>query len=311
MREATVLGAGVIGLTSAVVLLQRGCRVTILARELPWRTTSAVAAALWFPYEARPPRRVHAWARTTYRELVRLAETPAAGVALAAGVVHRRAATGPPFWRDLVPLWQPAAPAALPPGVLAADELVVPVAEMPVYLQYLVAEVQRLGGRLRQQEVRSLDEVDAPVVVQCTGLGARTLAPDPGVYAIRGVVVGTTRTVERFVLDDDHPGGLTYVVPRSRDCVLGGSAEMGCDDLAVRPGEADAIVARCAGLCPELATARVLEVKVGLRPGRAEVRLEAERLPGGRRLVHAYGHGGSGMTLSWGCAEEVAELVGV
>jgi D-amino-acid oxidase len=50
-------------------------------------------------------------------------------------------------------------------------------------------------------------------------------------------------------------------------------------------------------------------VAVGLRPARSEVRLEATTLADGRPLVHNYGHGGSGFTLSWGCADEVARLV--
>ena len=38
------------------------------------------------------------------------------------------------------------------------------------------------------------------------------------------------------------------------------------------------------------------------------MRLEIEELPGGRALIHDYGHGGGGFTLSWGCAEEVLKL---
>jgi D-amino-acid oxidase len=42
---------------------------------------------------------------------------------------------------------------------------------------------------------------------------------------------------------------------------------------------------------------------------RSTVRVEAERVAPGCLLVHNYGHGGAGITLSWGCAAEVVELV--
>ena len=58
-----------------------------------------------------------------------------------------------------------------------------------------------------------------------------------------------------------------------------------------------------------MAEAEILEHKVGLRPGRSEVRVGREDLTDGIQCVHNYGHGGSGVTLSWGCAEEAAELV--
>ncbi|HEY2792992.1 MAG TPA: FAD-dependent oxidoreductase, partial [Micromonosporaceae bacterium] len=64
------------------------------------------------------------------------------------------------------------------------------------------------------------------------------------------------------------------------------------------------IVARCAAIDPRLASARVLEHRVGLRPSRPSVRLEAVA-QNGRTVIHNYGHGGSGVTLSWGCADDV------
>jgi D-amino-acid oxidase len=79
-------------------------------------------------------------------------------------------------------------------------------------------------------------------------------------------------------------------------------------DTAVDPGTAQAILARCVALEPDLADARVLSHAVGLRPGRPEPRLETERRDGGV-VVHNYGHGGGGVTLSWGCAEEVVRHV--
>jgi D-amino-acid oxidase len=60
-----------------------------------------------------------------------------------------------------------------------------------------------------------------------------------------------------------------------------------------------------AAVFPALGQARVITERVGLRPCRPAVRLEAQPLPGGRVLWHNYGHGGAGVTLSWGCAREL------
>jgi D-amino-acid oxidase len=65
----------------------------------------------------------------------------------------------------------------------------------------------------------------------------------------------------------------------------------------------------CAAAFPSLRGARVVAQRVGLRPVRPSVRLEAEALPGGRVLWHNYGHGGAGVTLSWGCAAELTSAV--
>ena len=61
-------------------------------------------------------------------------------------------------------------------------------------------------------------------------------------------------------------------------------------------------------LWPDLDRSKIVGGDVGLRPSRTEVRLESEKVEG-RLVIHNYGHGGAGVTLSWGCAEEVASLV--
>jgi D-amino-acid oxidase len=98
-----------------------------------------------------------------------------------------------------------------------------------------------------------------------------------------------------------------YVVPRERDIVVGGTAQDGDWTLQPDPATAREILARAAGLVPALRTAKVLGHRVGLRPARPSVRLEAvphaDGSPGG--VVHCYGHGGAGVTLSWGCADDV------
>jgi len=199
----------------------------------------------------------------------------------------------------------------LPHGYRDGHAFVVPVVEMPVYLRYLRARFAAAGGAVERRVVARPDEFagEASVVVNCAGLGARELVGDDSMAPIRGQVLRVRNPgLDRFSLDEDDPEGVTYIVPRSRDCVLGGTAEEGDWGTEPDPGTAAAILRRCSTLEPRLAGAEVLEHRVGLRPGRPEVRLGRET-GDGLRIVHNYGHGGSGVTLSWGCAEEALRLV--
>ena len=105
-----VVGAGVVGLSCAVRLLEDGHRVDVVARDLPLETTSAVAAAIWYPYRALPQDRVTSWAATSYAVFDALAApvefggSPESGVRMVPWheVLRRRARTGP-WWRAAVP----------------------------------------------------------------------------------------------------------------------------------------------------------------------------------------------------------------
>jgi D-amino-acid oxidase len=161
------------------------------------------------------------------------------------------------------------------------------------------------------ETVTSLASVTAPVVVNCTGIGARSLVPDPSVVPVRGqVVVVENPGIGEFYLDHgDHGADYVYLFPHGDVVVLGGTAYEGASDLAPRPEVSQRILRDCAAVFPSLRGARVVAERVGLRPVRPEVRLEAEELPGGRVLWHNYGHGGAGVTLSWGCAAELTSAV--
>jgi D-amino-acid oxidase len=179
---------------------------------------------------------------------------------------------------------------------------------MPIYLEYLLDRFSAAGGSVQRRTLSSLEEVDARVVVNCVGLGARDLVDDASMEPIRGQIVRMRNPgLKRFVLDEENPEGVAYIVPRSGDCILGGTAEEGEWDLEPDPETAAGILRRCTRLEPRLRGVEVLEHKVGLRPGRPEIRLERE--DGVIPRIHNYGHGGSGITLSWGCAEETLRLV--
>jgi D-amino-acid oxidase len=310
MARVIVIGAGVVGLSCALRLQQAGHRVDVVARDLPLETTSAVAAALWYPYRAFPYERVTAWSGATYRELEKLAEDADTGVRLVEGTeLHRRRASDP-WWRGAVPTLTRVS--ALPPPYVDGWSFAAPVVEMPVYLGWLAETVVEQGGSITRMALAGLPD-QAEVVVNAAGLGARLVADDPSVVPVRGQVLYVEQFgLDRWWLDGDGP---TYVVPRSHDIVVGGTDDEGEWSRTPDPHTAAQILDRAAVLVPELARARVIRHKVGLRPARPEVRLEEERLtaPGSGRLervVHCYGHGGAGVTLSWGCADEVAAIVG-
>jgi D-amino-acid oxidase len=295
--RAVVVGAGVVGLTTAVRLREAGVDAHVVARDGPLDTTSAVAAALWYPYRALPAERVTAWSAATYEALAALAGVAGTGVRMLAGTERLAPDAPDPWWREAVPGFE-----------RTADGLrfTAPVVDMSVHLPWLVARLRALGGSVERGAVGSLDELEAEAVVNCAGLGARELARDPSLSAVRGQIVRVSAPdVREWLLDQSDPEDLVYVVPRVNDVVLGGTAQEGDEDLRPHPATTAAIRARCAALVPALRDAPVVDVAVGLRPARPAVRLEAEG-----RIVHCYGHGGAGVTLAWGCAGEVAALLG-
>jgi D-amino-acid oxidase len=309
--DVTVVGCGVIGLSAAVRMREAGLDVRIVTAALPLQTTSSVAAALWMPYKAYPEDRVLAWGHETFGVFEELSNVPESGVRMREGVEVWRREVPDPWWASAVPGVRRCTKDELPPGYTHGHGFVAPVVKMPIYLGYLLDRFTGSGGQVEHRAVSSLDEVEAGgVVVNCAGLGARELVGDASMHPIRGQIVRVRNPgLERFVLDEENPQGVTYVIPRSEDCILGGTAEDGEWSTEPDPRTAAAILERCEALEPRLAGAEVLEHKVGLRPGRPEIRLEREDVPQGAPRVHNYGHGGSGVTLSWGCAEETLRLV--
>ena len=305
--DAVVVGCGVIGLTAAICLREAGVDAGIVAAELPPGTTSSVAAAIWYPYKAYPEDRVLYWGRRTFEVLGELSDTPESGVLMRKGVEIWREPVPDPWWAGAVPHVRRCNEDELPPGYKDGQAFTAPVVEMPVYLRYLMDRFAAAGGSVQKRTLSSLDEVDAGVVVNCVGLGARDLIGDTSMEPIQGQVVRVRNPgIERFVLDEENPEGVTYIVPRADDCILGGTADEGEWDLEPDPEIAAAILRRCTWLEPRLKGAEVLEHRVGLRPGRPEIRLERD--DGAIPRIHNYGHGGSGITLSWGCAEETLRL---
>jgi D-amino-acid oxidase len=186
-----VLGAGVIGLTCGWRLAQAGHRVRVVADRPPAATTSAVAAAIWYPYRAFPREQVVGWSARGYQVLGELSGRPGSGVRLRRGREVFRVPTPDPWWIAAVPSLERVPPGDLPPSYVDGFTLVVPVVDMSRHLQWLEGELAGAGARIELARVRAIDELagSADVVVNCTGLGAGELVPDARVTPVRGQVV--------------------------------------------------------------------------------------------------------------------------
>ena len=271
MQRVIVVGAGVVGLSCAVRLLEAGHRVDVVARDLPLETTSAVAAALWYPYRALPQDRVTAWAAASYDAFDALAEDDETGVRMVPGTEALPEPRADPWWVGAVRGLE----RTRVNGYADGWTFTAPVIEMPVYLRWLTVRVAALGGTLTRTNLSRLPGLDtlAPVlVVNCAGIGSRLLAQDLTVTPVRGQVVLVAQTgLDRWWLDESGP---TYVVPRSSDIVVGGTDDEGDWSRTPDPETAERILARAVALVPGLAGATVLRHRVGLRPVRPSVRVE-------------------------------------
>jgi len=310
-KSVAIIGAGVSGLTCGGVFVERGFRTAIFAEQIGQQTTSGAAAALWFPYDTQPADKVIPWALSTYKVLVDLVKNIRSGVSMIE--LRQYCRTG----EIQIPDW--AAPFVISTEVeksltvfSSGFSLAVPLMDTTIYLDYLVSRFQKAGGSINANvHFEKLEDVDPKfdLLINCAGIGARELMRDLDLEPHRGqvAIVPKIDKMKCAIVCDDDP--LMYAIPRTNDCVFGGTNEVS-DNLEADPVATKAIVSECAQVL-KMESPRVLRERVGLRPFRKSgVRLEAGKLSDGRTVIHNYGHGGSGFTLSWGCAENVFEIAG-
>ena len=312
-KSVAIIGAGVSGLTCGVVFAEAGYRATIFADQVGMKTTSAAAGAIWFPYDAEPAKAVIAWALETYGVLAKLARDSGSGVSLIElRTVSRASEIQIPDWAQSLGARTLDGATGLHPIFQSGFALAVPLTDTTIYLDYLARRFGSAGGEIRGGiRFGKVEEVEAAfdLIINCAGIGARTLVPDPSVEPHRGQVALVPKlNLAYAIVCDDAP--LMYAIPRAHDCVFGGTNDLS-DNSESEAASTDRIVAECSRVLG-IERPEVRGERVGLRPFRQTgVRVAAERTSDGRALIHNYGHGGSGFTLSWGCARQVRELADV
>ncbi|KKY29755.1 putative fad dependent oxidoreductase [Diaporthe ampelina] len=367
-----IVGAGVTGLVTAWVLLDKGYKVTIVSKD--WanftpsnRLTAQIAGALW----EYPPAVCGAhtdrislsnskrWCMTAYHAWDAIASLPelsrASGVRMmpsdfffpepvekdpaqfskmaeiiSSGVKGFRQDSKLMEQRNVNPSY----------GAVDAYELLAPIIDTDQAMMWLMSLVHGKGattvtetitGDLFHQEEILRARFGADAIINATGLAGTEIAGDPTCYPIRGALIRVINdgkdfakveaalTITADAVRDSNE--IVFLVPRNDNILLiGGIAQPheSTLDLTLDSPIVKRMRQRCEAFLPGLKSARLdatYPLAQGLRPFRAKnVRVERElrSVPGTdrpSRIVHSYGQGGAGWSLSFGCAGDVANLV--
>ena len=302
-----VVGAGISGLSTAYTLARHGHQVTVMAKDFYPSIVSNKAAAFWFPYNIRNDKRAIDWGIKSYTFFEEQSANEDTGISMIKIIKAVKVTSlDETNWLDFMPKKsvKELPTDQLPTNYLKGYEAIVPLIETQIFLPWLTAQVVKLGATIIEAEVNNfhllLEKFD--VVINCTALGARDLCNDKTVIPIRGqVVLLEPNVVDSIFIDNQSP---TYIVPRKDATIIGGTYEENIFEANTVEETLNEILRKAIVISPELAGKKVIGNWAGLRPYRPEVRLEKEG-----NIIHNYGHGGSGYTLSFGCAEEVNKMV--
>ncbi|WP_375201275.1 FAD-dependent oxidoreductase [Hyphococcus sp.] len=256
-RRAAVIGAGVNGLTTALLLLRRGYEVSVYGAALPPHTTSNIAGAYWHP-------------TTLFDGLDAVSEAFLAQFRRAARIANRAfqhlandPAYGVYYMRYLGLREEPPLRARTP--YYEGDDLYAGLAveinperyfgygyverhhalmiDPDIYLRALMRDVENAGGRIVQKSFETTDDVfdlKEKLIFNCTGLGARALFGDETLGPARGQL---TMLLPQPEVDYGYvhgtPDGYLYMFPRKGAILLGGTVEMG--DWSLEPSETERI----------------------------------------------------------------------
>jgi D-amino-acid oxidase len=309
MKSVTVIGCGIIGLTTAIKLQDAGFKVNMVAREPYNKTLSSKVGAIWFPFEIHPKEKANNWATFTYEKYLKEAKTKN-GISFIPFMTAYDSESNND-WTLQLPEGsvRKALAEELPKGVKSALISKVPLAEPALYLPYLFSRFIKNGGDFKQQCIISLREASQldSLVINCTGLGAKELCDDHELRPMRGQILRCEKTDIPSFADSTQKGALSYIINRSTDCVIGGTDYENDWNKKVEKSDTDLIMNRLLERELSQTPPKIIEEIVGLRPMRSAVRFEFDtNFP---NVFHNYGHGGAGFTVAWGCAMEIAEVL--
>lgn len=309
MKSVTVIGCGIIGLTTAIKLQEQNFKVTLIAEKRFDETLSSKVGAIWFPFEIHPKEKANNWAVLAYKKYQ--TDVKAGNGVSFIPFITAYDEKSNTDWTLQLPKdkVRKALSSELPKGIPTAYISIVPLAEPLLYLPYLFKRFLNSGGIYKKQKIKTIEEAVTldVLVVNCTGLGAKLLCNDEDLQPMRGQILRCRKMEIPSCADATKKGALSYVINRTEDCVIGGTDYENDWNTNIEKSDTELITSRLleGGLSQN--KPEIIEEIVGLRPKRSTVRFEYDHnFP---TIFHNYGHGGAGFTVAWGCAIELAELL--
>lgn len=341
-----VLGAGVLGLTTALKLKEDNASydITIVAGDIPGdlniKYTSPYAGANWMSFASKDDTKLQALDKPGYFEFQKLADDPQSGVWRKSNMLFftEKALneTGGetqeliPWYKDFTNL-ETLSPAELIPGTAFGTRYDGVVISVPIYLNYLLQKCLTKGISLkRSPRLKNIDQAkelhhskrSSHLVINCTGLGAKDIE---GVndskknFPVRGQVLLVRNSIENATIVEgfEEPDEMLYIFPRKEGgSIIGGSFTANDWNEKEDKELTKRIIQRALKFKPELIDTSeknnpheldIVLVNVGLRPFRETgMRLEIDAKR--KWLIHNYGAGGGGYQGSYGFAEKVVQL---
>lgn len=324
MPNIAVLGAGIIGVSTALNIqnLIPSAQVKIISEKFGQETTSWGAGGLFRPtakfIQGVPEEKIRRWARVGWDFYSSLAVSDKAkdsGMQIVSGFILSQTKVENPLYKDSVySFHEISRKAATELGFghyTYVYQVTTVIAIVRDYLPYLFKRFEENGGQTEQRRIDDLNELvgQYDLVVNCTGIGSRSLFGDTSIFPVRGQLLRVKAPwIKNFIYTEDD----AYLVPNGELLVVGGCRQHNNYNLNIEASDSKAILERCYKICPELKGAVIDHEWTGLRPTRVPIRIEKEilQLKKGRLVVvHNYGHGANGISMSWGTSMDAAELV--
>lgn len=308
-KTIAIIGAGISGLSCAYLLSKKNYSITVFAKDFSPNITSNKAAAFWFPYHIRNDKRGIDWGKKSYAFYQQLSADAATGISMKQliKVLRENVVEEEPVWIEFMPegACKIIPKEKLQAGIAKAYDVSVPLIETQIFLPYLQHLLEEKNVVFEKKLINGFNEFSSfDIILNCTGLGSRKLCNDESIIPVRGQVgLIETKTEMPIYLDNEMP---LYIVPRKDAMIIGGTYEENIFDETTEPKTIEQLLNNAHSVFPELKQQKIIGSWAGLRPYRNEVRLEHEA---STNIIHNYGHGGSGFTLAFGCAEEVLHLV--
>ncbi|XP_061196294.1 D-aspartate oxidase-like [Saccostrea echinata] len=324
MYNIAVLGAGIIGVSTALNIQKQlpSARVKIISEKFGQETTSWGAGGLFRPtakfIRGVPEETIRKWSRTGWEFYSSLAvsdKAKEAGMQIVSGYILSQTKVENPVYKDVVYTFHELSrESKLKLGFghyNYAYMVTTVIATVREYLPWLFERFKENGGQTEQRRIDDLNELVGvyDVVVNCTGFGSRTLFGDTSMFPVRGHLLRVKAPwIKNFVFTEDD----AYLIPNGDLLVVGGCRQENNFNLNIESKDREGILERCLKIFPALKGAVIDHEWVGLRPTRFPIRIEKEVLQlkkGPLKVVHNYGHGANGISMSWGTSKDAAELV--